>query len=105
MDTARHLQSYCEIIVTHFPFGQTELHHEAGHLDYDGSVVVINPVRDDPLGGVGMQQKQDLGLQLCPYIVTGSLVTSSSGIIYLHAFQLLGQVLDMLRKRNHLGLT
>ena len=85
-------KSYCEIIVTHFPFDEQNCSMKLGTWTYDGSVVAINPVCGDPLGGVWMQEKQDLGLAW----LTGCRLTasiSSLRIIYFPAFQLLGKFL------------
>lgn len=37
-------KSYCEIIVTHFPFDEQNCSMKLGTWTYDGSVVAINPV-------------------------------------------------------------
>lgn len=37
-------KSYCEIIVTHFPFDQQNCSMKLGTWTYDGTMVVINPV-------------------------------------------------------------
>ncbi|XP_072730363.1 acetylcholine receptor subunit alpha [Ciconia boyciana] len=41
-------KSYCEIIVTHFPFDQQNCSMKLGTWTYDGTVVVINPESDRP---------------------------------------------------------
>ncbi|KAE8580869.1 hypothetical protein XENTR_v10024578 [Xenopus tropicalis] len=41
-------KSYCEIIVTHFPFDQQNCSMKFGTWTYDGTLVVINPDRDRP---------------------------------------------------------
>lgn len=40
-------KSYCEIIVTHFPFDEQNCSMKLGTWTYDGSVVAINPVGGD----------------------------------------------------------
>ncbi|XP_039095151.1 acetylcholine receptor subunit alpha [Hyaena hyaena] len=41
-------KSYCEIIVTHFPFDEQNCSMKLGTWTYDGSVVAINPESDQP---------------------------------------------------------
>ncbi|KAM4617779.1 acetylcholine receptor subunit alpha [Discoglossus pictus] len=41
-------KSYCEIIVTHFPFDQQNCSMKLGTWTYDGTLVVINPESDRP---------------------------------------------------------
>ncbi|KAF4796819.1 hypothetical protein TURU_079436 [Turdus rufiventris] len=41
-------KSYCEIIVTHFPFDQQNCSMKLGTWTYDGTMVVINPESDRP---------------------------------------------------------
>nr|KAF6353047.1 cholinergic receptor nicotinic alpha 1 subunit [Pipistrellus kuhlii] len=41
-------KSYCEIIVTHFPFDEQNCSMKLGTWTYDGSVVAINPESDKP---------------------------------------------------------
>ncbi|XP_077128767.1 acetylcholine receptor subunit alpha-1-A-like [Ranitomeya variabilis] len=41
-------KSYCEMIVTYFPFDQQNCSMKLGTWTYDGSVVVINPESDRP---------------------------------------------------------
>ncbi|MEE6489701.1 hypothetical protein FKM82_015652 [Ascaphus truei] len=41
-------KSYCEIIVTHFPFDQQNCSMKLGTWSYDGTLVVINPESDRP---------------------------------------------------------
>ncbi|XP_074451601.1 acetylcholine receptor subunit alpha isoform X1 [Larus michahellis] len=41
-------KSYCEIIVTYFPFDQQNCSMKLGTWTYDGTVVVINPESDRP---------------------------------------------------------
>ncbi|KAK2492472.1 hypothetical protein MC885_005406 [Smutsia gigantea] len=41
-------KSYCEIIVTHFPFDEQNCSMKLGTWTYDGSVVAINPESDRP---------------------------------------------------------
>lgn len=43
-------KSYCEIIVTHFPFDEQNCSMKLGTWTYDGSVVAINPVGADLAG-------------------------------------------------------
>lgn len=64
-------KSYCEIIVTHFPFDEQNCSMKLGTWTYDGSVVAINPVGGDLLGGGWIQAKRDPGLQLHPSIIIG----------------------------------
>lgn len=64
-------KSYCEIIVTHFPFDEQNCSMKLGTWTYDGSVVAINPVGGDLLGGGWIQAKCDPGLQLHPSIIIG----------------------------------
>jgi nicotinic acetylcholine receptor alpha-1 len=42
-------KSYCEIIVTHFPFDEQNCSMKLGTWTYDGSVVAINPVGGEEL--------------------------------------------------------
>ncbi|XP_060635365.2 acetylcholine receptor subunit alpha [Anolis sagrei] len=41
-------KSYCEIIVTHFPFDEQNCSMKLGTWTYDGTVVIINPESDRP---------------------------------------------------------
>ncbi|XP_063285827.1 acetylcholine receptor subunit alpha-1-A isoform X3 [Pelobates fuscus] len=41
-------KSYCEMIVTHFPFDQQNCSMKLGTWTYDGALVVINPESDRP---------------------------------------------------------
>ncbi|KYO17823.1 acetylcholine receptor subunit alpha [Alligator mississippiensis] len=41
-------KSYCEIIVTHFPFDEQNCTMKLGTWTYDGTVVIINPESDHP---------------------------------------------------------
>uniref|UniRef100_A0A7M4F6S1 Cholinergic receptor nicotinic alpha 1 subunit n=1 Tax=Crocodylus porosus TaxID=8502 RepID=A0A7M4F6S1_CROPO len=41
-------KSYCEIIVTHFPFDEQNCSMKLGTWTYDGTVVIINPESDHP---------------------------------------------------------
>ncbi|XP_075687250.1 acetylcholine receptor subunit alpha-1-A-like [Rhinoderma darwinii] len=41
-------KSYCEMIVTHFPFDQQNCSMKLGTWSYDGTLVVINPESDRP---------------------------------------------------------
>nr|5HBT_B Chain B, Acetylcholine receptor subunit alpha 1 [Homo sapiens] len=41
-------KSYCEIIVTHFPFDEQNCSMKLGTRTYDGSAVAINPESDQP---------------------------------------------------------
>ncbi|XP_003226473.1 acetylcholine receptor subunit alpha isoform X1 [Anolis carolinensis] len=41
-------KSYCEIIVTHFPFDEQNCSMKLGTWTYDGTMVVINPESDRP---------------------------------------------------------
>ncbi|KAM4859520.1 acetylcholine receptor subunit alpha [Thomomys bottae] len=41
-------KSYCEIIVTHFPFDEQNCSMKLGTWSYDGSVVTIDPESDQP---------------------------------------------------------
>uniref|UniRef100_A0A8C5QST5 Cholinergic receptor nicotinic alpha 1 subunit n=1 Tax=Leptobrachium leishanense TaxID=445787 RepID=A0A8C5QST5_9ANUR len=41
-------KSYCEMIVTHFPFDQQNCSMKLGTWTYDGTLVVINPENDRP---------------------------------------------------------
>ncbi|KAM4698128.1 acetylcholine receptor subunit alpha-1-A [Rhinophrynus dorsalis] len=41
-------KSYCEMIVTHFPFDQQNCSMKLGTWTYDGTMVVINPESDQP---------------------------------------------------------
>lgn len=44
-------KSYCEIIVTYFPFDQQNCSMKLGTWTYDGTVVVINPVSKEVVTG------------------------------------------------------
>lgn len=44
-------KSYCEIIVTYFPFDQQNCSMKLGTWTYDGTVVVINPVSKEFITG------------------------------------------------------
>lgn len=44
-------KSYCEIIVTHFPFDQQNCSMKLGAWTYDGTMVVINPVSKESVIG------------------------------------------------------
>lgn len=65
-------KSYCEIIVTHFPFDEQNCSMKLGTWTYDGSVVAINPVGGGLLGGSWFQDKGHLGVQVSLWTATGS---------------------------------
>lgn len=54
-------KSYCEIIVTYFPFDQQNCSMKLGTWTYDGTMVVINPVSNGLVIG---KSSRDLGMFL-----------------------------------------